>query len=637
MRALLAITARELRERWTLPLAMFVWGFALLFLVRYVDVTARPLATMAAVAGAWGIALLMGGSVIARDLADGRLAFFFARPVPWWSIAGGKLLAAFLMSVAAPIAGLLPAVIFDWNPAKDAEGLGQLVTGGGLALLLALLLALVCFGHVASVVYRARSTWAAIDFVLVGACVWGGVWLFYAFKRLGIVLSGPPASTWSVVPLLLLVAAVPLSAAVAQVAAGRSDLRRGHKALSLTFWSGVLVWLAVLAGLLLRERAVTPAALADRGVTAASPDGRLISLVGSRRGAYAAFVLDTVTGRSLRLGLGSRPAFSGDGRFAAWVEEAPFWRHDRATEVQLARPADGGIATETVELATRLPAGDIHGLALSPRADRLAVVQNTTLSVYEIPSGRALSSTAAADGDWMAAAFLEDGQLRAFRRVRTALGAPGQGVVPGRVEVVSLTGGVPDSATRLDAVGLAFLSSPADGDLVLLHEPLAPSVFSLHDPRTGRRLRTFSGEGGFQVASARLLEDGGVALIETLAPSRRLRLAREGQPDRLAELPQGSALISAGPPGLLAVGRFELSRVGRAGETLFFSTDTAEPRGGEPGLLPAFDWGFGWAAGQSRRSPASAQLFLSDAGELVRLDPSTRERRVLLPAPPAQH
>ena len=67
MKALLAITARELRERWTLPFALFVWGFALLFLVRYVDITARPLATIAAVAAGWGLALLMGGSVIAGD------------------------------------------------------------------------------------------------------------------------------------------------------------------------------------------------------------------------------------------------------------------------------------------------------------------------------------------------------------------------------------------------------------------------------------------------------------------------------------------------------------------------------------------------------------------------------------------
>jgi hypothetical protein len=626
VRALLAIAARELRERWTLPFALFVGGFVLLFLVRYVDITARPLATLAAVPSAWGIALLMGGSVISRDLADGRLAFYFSRPVPWWSIAGGKLAAALLMAIVAPIAAVLPAVLFDWNPAKDAEGLGQLLTGGSLALMLALLLALVCFGHVAGVVYRARSTWAAADFVLFGLCVWGGVWLFYAFKRLGLVLGPPPASVWVLLPVFLEVAAVPVTAAAVHVAVGRSDMQRGHRALSLTFWAGVLVWLAVLGGLLLRERAVTPAALAMRGLSGASPDGRLVGISGSTGHGGAAFAYDTASGRSLRLA--GWPVFAADGRHVAWMEEAPFWRKDRPTEIQLARLDDAGFAVEPVELATRLPQEGILGLALSPQADRVAIVQSETLSVHEIPSGRPLSSTSAADGGWIAAAFLEDGQLRAFRRVRAALGAPGQGVMPGRIEIVSLKGGVPESATRLDAVGHAVLSSPADADLVLLLEPLAPNRYSLHDPRTGRRLRTFSGEDGFQVASARLLDDGAVALVETLAPTRRLRLAREGQPDRVAELPQGAAFVSAGPPGLLAIARFEIARGPQAGETLFFSTDTAEPRGREPGLLPAFSY----APWLSPRGTAAAQLFVSDAGELVRLDPSTRERRVLLPA-----
>ena len=628
MRALLAIAARELRERWTLPFAMFVGGFVMLFLVRYVDITARPLATMAAVPSAWGIALLMGGSVISRDLADGRLAFYFSRPVPWWSIAGGKLAAGLVMSIVAPIAAVLPAVLFDWNPAKDAEGLGQLLTGGSLALMLTLLLGLVCFGHVAGVVYRARSTWAAADFVLLGLCVWGGVWLFYAFKRLGLVLSHPPASLWTLLPVFLLVAAVPFAASAVHVAVGRSDMQRGHRALSITFWAGVLVWLAVLLGLLVRERAVTPAALATRSVWGAAPDGRLIGISGSTGRGGAAFAYDTASGRALRLGLASWPALSADGRHVAWLEEPPFWRRDRTTEVQLARLGDGGFDVEPVELASRLSQEGSISLALAPQADRLAVVQQRTLSLFELPSGRAISSSSASDGDWVAAAFLPDGQLRTFRRVRPAVGPPGAGTVPGRIEVVSLKGGVPESATRLTAVGHALLCSPADGDLVLLQEP--PNRYSLHDPRTGRLVRTFSGEDGFQVGSARLLEDGAVALVETLAPTRRLRVAREGQPDRVAELPQGAAFASPGPPGLIAVGRFEISRGSQAGETLFFSSDTAEPRGREPGLLPAF--GFApWLSGR-----AASQIFVSDSGELVRLDPSTRERRVLLPAPAAK-
>ena len=626
MKALLAITARELRERWTLPVALFVWGFLLLFLVRFVDITARPLATIAAVPAAWGIALLMGGSVIARDLADGRLAFFFARPVPWWSIAGGKLLAALLMSIAAPIAAVLPAVVFDWNPAKDVEGLGHMLADGGLALLVAFLVVLVGIGHVASVVYRSRSTWAAVDFLLVGGCVCAGAWLFYAFRRLGLEIGGPPPSAWVMLVPLLLIAAVPIAAAAVQVAVGRSDLQRGHKALSVTFWAGAVVWLAVLGGLLLRERAVTPAALSMRNLWGASPDGRLVGLSGtSGPGRWAAFVYDTSSGRSLRLGAGSSPAFSADGLRVAWLEPAPFWREDRPTEVQVARLDGSGFAVEAVELDSRLPP-ERAGLALSPKADRMAIVQPSTLSVFEIPSGRKLSANAASDGTWMAAVFLPDAQLRAFRRVRPFVGPPGSPIVPGRVEVVAFSGGLPTSAIRLEAVGHAILASLPEGDLVLLDEALAPRRFSLHDARTGRRIATFAGQDSFEVTGASLLSGGRVALVEAHGPEARLRLVMEGQPDHVAMLPLGSAGLHELPDGLIAVGRF-MPAV-RGVETLFFSSDTAEPRGREPGLFPAFRTTL-------RDTGTAARLFFSSKGELVRFDPASRERRVLLPAPPA--
>jgi hypothetical protein len=633
MRALVAITARELRERWTLPFAMFCWGFVLLFLVRYVDITARPLALMTAVPAAWALALLMGGSVIARDLADGRLAFFFARPVPWWSIAGGKLLAALLLSVLAPAAAVLPAIVFDWNPAADLRGLRELVTGGSGLLLIALVLALVGFGHVASVVYRARSTWAAFDFLLLGACVWGGFWLYYGFARLGLV-GGPPPSAWSLLLKLLLVAAVPLAALFAQVALGRSDLQRGHVVLSLTFWAGVLLWLGTLGGILARELAVTPTSLVARHLFGASPDERLIGLAGSvDRSEFASFLFDTATGHSQRLGEGSRSAFSADGRHAAWIEEPPFWHHDRTGDVQLARVEDQGVVVESVELDRSLPQEDGRGMALSPQADRLAIVQSSTLSVHELPSGRTLGRITAADGQWIAAAFLDGEELRAFRRVRPVVGPPGTPISPGYVEVVTLQGGVATHATRLDVGGLAFLASPAGEDLVLLSEPLTPRRASLVDARSGARLRTLSPDDGFQLEDAYLLADGRVAAIETLGPSVRLRLAAPGRADRLVALPEGTGFVGgelAG--GVLDLGRFlpgVPTREARR-ETLFVSWNSGEIVGREAGLIPVR-----FRLGSSVRG-AAAELAWSDAGELVRLDPSAHRREVLLPAAPVR-
>ena len=53
MRALLAITARELRERWALPFATFVCGLRAALIGPLSGRTARPMAGMPAVATAW--------------------------------------------------------------------------------------------------------------------------------------------------------------------------------------------------------------------------------------------------------------------------------------------------------------------------------------------------------------------------------------------------------------------------------------------------------------------------------------------------------------------------------------------------------------------------------------------------------
>ena len=113
MSGLLAITARELRLRWTLlpvalslglvpllaPVLAPVLGFALPAPGLVGLVLSLLMGTLAA--------LLTGASVIGGDLGSRRLGFFFSRPLAWWAIWGGKFLAAVLLTLGA---GLLAAV-----------------------------------------------------------------------------------------------------------------------------------------------------------------------------------------------------------------------------------------------------------------------------------------------------------------------------------------------------------------------------------------------------------------------------------------------------------------------------------------------------------------------------------------------
>jgi hypothetical protein len=645
MRSFIAITVRELRDRWALPVASLVFGVVPLVLAIRTGERPLQMSLILAMPTAWTVALMMGASVIARDLGDGRLGFFFARPVPWWTIAGGRLLAALLLTLATAFAAALPSMIVEGNLGRYASGLRESAASGGLAVFLVLMVGLVALGHAAGVVFRSRSPWAALDFFLFAATVLGAILVFRAFVRLGVTGSLAPTS-WRFAVQLFLVALVPMAAAAAQVAWGRSDLRRGHRAMSITLWAGALVWYAVIGGLLAREQAATPVDFASRDVMRTTGDGRYLSLLAvdssERRSRMASFLFDTESGRSTRISNLSWPAFAPDGRHVVWVEQAPFWRRlGQDLDLMLARLDGPAPVAERMELDPPLPEESVRDLTLNTAADRVAVVQGRTLSVHELPSGRSLSRTAAADGEWVTAAFLADGRLRVLRHVRAVVGGPERAVLPGFLEVVELAGGVPSSRVPLEAVSHSVLASSVVGDRILLLEPLAPRVFSLHDVRTGRRLRAFAGEEPWQVKDALLLADGTVAVVEQHGTASRLRLAADGKADRLIELPGefvAGALGGELPGGRLAVGLFGAPQTPgrlldvRMGDTvLMVDLATGHVVRREAGLQPVAT-----AYGRGRGSSAVSTLFETQAGELVRLDPDTGARQVLLAASRAQ-
>ena len=118
MSKLLAVAARELRERWLLFPRGFVLGFVPLVLPAF-GVTGgtmpdrRPVRPRSS--SARRAAVVIGSSMLARDAANGRLGFLFSRPVSWPAIWGGKWLAALVLVVSQrppgrdPVDGRLPA------------------------------------------------------------------------------------------------------------------------------------------------------------------------------------------------------------------------------------------------------------------------------------------------------------------------------------------------------------------------------------------------------------------------------------------------------------------------------------------------------------------------------------------------
>ncbi|HYN05715.1 MAG TPA: hypothetical protein VE359_24925, partial [Vicinamibacteria bacterium] len=178
MRKLLAVAARELRERWILFPASFVLGFNPLVLPAFgVDRRVMPeLGLATSVLLGAGAAVVMGSTMLARDVSNGRLGFLFSRPLSWQTIWGGKWLAALVLVVSS---GLLAAI--PWMTAYPLASIGghhgdswirAMLDGQGALRFLLVIVLVVGFANFNATALRSRSPWLAFDLGLLLAALW---------------------------------------------------------------------------------------------------------------------------------------------------------------------------------------------------------------------------------------------------------------------------------------------------------------------------------------------------------------------------------------------------------------------------------------------------------------------------------
>jgi hypothetical protein len=420
---LLAVAARELRERWLLfPAALTIGCVPLVMPAFGLPRDAMPfVGTLSAVLLGAAAGLITGASMLARDAANGRLGFLFSRPVSWPAIWGGKWLAALALVVAS---GLLAAV--PWMLAYPLSAAGghhggswvrAVLDGQGAVSCFVAILLVVGFANFGATLFRSRSAWVAADVVLLAATLWATrryvapLWLF------GVLM---PLAGWQ--PALALAPLVIglLAGSMAQVAIGRTDVRRAHGALSVGFWAVVGLTLASAAGYWGWARSAGPA---DVTVQAASPGpaGRWIDVEGSaeRSGYYPhGFLIDTATGRYAALPgpSGDRSRFpmglqfSADGRSAAML-----WHGGREAELSVYDLAGATPRVTEVVLESSPPPTWSTAFALSATAASAFVVHESGASLFALPSGRRVATTTIGPG-WRPALvrFLAEGEARTW-------------------------------------------------------------------------------------------------------------------------------------------------------------------------------------------------------------------------------
>lgn len=640
MSGILTVARREIRDRKMVLAAAAAFGL-LPLLVPFVRPTAlasdaRHWTAMIFVFG-FGLAaaLLLGASVIVRDLVERRLGFYFSRPLSSLSIWGGKTLAGYALVLASMALIYAPTALV--NLRVFPEGTTAVIWAVSLAAVILLL----PLAHVLASVARSRSTWLAVDAVAAALVL---SILAYAAKRYveaAVFLFTKPNAWFSTGPVALLVAL--LVAGYVQVEKGRTDPVDSHRALSIALWSMLLPMSLATAGYWTWFTSPSPSELWI-GELRTAPSGSWLSVVGIARGRdlETSFLVNARNGRSVRTGLSEGAALSENGERAAWahVRLSGFSRMERVlSHVDLSAREPAPVETEFTFSVNFTPA-----LNFSPSGKRLLIADGETISILDLDSGKTLvavnppwakSSDRSHVGivNWDGYTFTSEDTVRVVRNVGTSrtpeiktfdiaeLDIPNKKLsVTGRVETEPCTW------------ARAFFDPAADRLVV----SATKKKVTLHDGRTGALHAELLGGDAF-LWSLSILSSGEFVIVTKSPSGWDLRsLSKDGRLEGTIPLGQTAR---AEVSGEIALGRVFVST--RRAESTYlphqgWTTRLVDIRSGEvvrelSGLHSVWTRSF-WmkSLGSPVVPPETAWLFVDETGALVRVDPETGIRSRLL-------
>ncbi|HJQ36828.1 MAG TPA: hypothetical protein VKB93_06800 [Thermoanaerobaculia bacterium] len=542
----LVIASRELRERsriFLMAAAMAVLPFLAALVPGASD--DRPMVIAAvggfiAVALALGVAIAMGTSTVSGELVARRMSFYFSKPISPAAIWFGKVLAAAVTSASCFAIVATPAFLATGNQWQRTLG------GPRMLLLVAIGMVAMFLGvHALSTMVRSRSGLIGLDFVLVLVT---GLALYYILRPMLFASAEHTKALFQIVAASFF--AILLAAPVWQLAKGRTDLRRSHAALSRAIWISVAVVVAILAAYTAWIMNVDPSDLRVYGLMQQAPGGNTLFLSGNARGdIYTTFLIDVNSGRHERVpSLGWWGAgFSDDGKAVAWLE--PVWRGFgfAGAEIYTKRLDQPGAEP----LATGVRTGS--AFALSPDGSRLAVVNDSTISLHEVATQRLLASVRsdAPPANAMALFFVNNDVVRFYRWPHGHQ----------KLEIFELDARTKSIAKTGELAPEGLIKGVrmnADGSRMVL-----PRNGLVADARTGAVLAKLPVSGISSFHSA-ILSDGTIALF---AQQKLHLFAPDGTPRREIAIPVKYLMISGETDGnkLIAVGSDQVSddRTGR--------------------------------------------------------------------------
>jgi hypothetical protein len=391
--AIIAITRREIADKKFVLIAAVAFGF-LPFLLQALPgshvgrLGVVTMSTIFAAGFAGGLAMILGATFIGGDISNGRMSFYFSRPIAAPAIWFGKLTAAVVILLATFFIIFAPGLLFSSNGSVAWSQAFPTELGATVATALACCLALLLLAHVVGTFVRSRSAWIAIDFAIA---VILGVASFAMLRPL-FLGQATELFTWLLGALLIGITVSIIGAGAFQLARGRTDRVRSHLALSQSLWSALLVVVALAGAFVWWVMSATPGDITKRGLAEQSPSGNLMILSGLVRGRadyHAVFLMDPVSGAFERI----RPANFYSAEFVAGGT--------KLVEVERASVADGVADVYLRDAVPNGPRFDPHitvtargdwRIAVSDDARQMAVADQGNLTVYDISSRRALGS-----------------------------------------------------------------------------------------------------------------------------------------------------------------------------------------------------------------------------------------------------
>ncbi len=617
MNAFIAIVRREILERRTILYAAAIAALMPLALPvmrgrsghAAADLRGSA-ALLIAVAFALGFAIALGSSMLVPRIASRRIGFDLARPISgsalWFASAGATTLLALTAAAIVWLPARLVGTPSLWSElVRDPEL--QSLSAIGFVLAIPVLFSVV---HGLTLIFRSRSPALVLDVFLFASM---GLGVAAVLSRLPEFLARGPR-----IGVLLGLAGAAgvafLAAGHASVSRGRTDIRAAHRGFSTVLWP--ILAAAVMAANLYASWVMSagPSTLAAHGFWFRPADqGPWIEISGQARGARAEILYDTTTGRFERMRTVDwrGPAISGDGKRAVWIEGSDrrgpraFWIW--ALDDPAARP-----------VATRLFVDGYPSLLeLSEDGSRAATWEKGVLAVHDLASRRTLASANLPIGEReeIRGLFVAPDVFRAYR------------VGDRTIEILQLDAAARKLERRGIIEGLVgrYFVTDASGSRLL---KLGGGV-RLYDGATGSLLATLA-EGPHRFRWASMLPDRRIVVTED---EGRLRLFdADGREQETIALPPDCG------------GRLPVSRVAIGGEVapdrlVVGCTDDsskrtvwlADLRDGSIRKV-ADDLSPAWAFGARPRlgSDATKLFYGSDGRSLVRFDPLTGQRRVIL-------